>query len=277
MKESFWNELNGSTAKVQAEKGNRILVGDFNARLGPITGDHATNSNKKYLMAFVQDHSLINMIIIKTYGEYTFHNISTGDRSIIDYVLTDMEPFRITEHKVLPGSLGTSAQTAHKALLTTIRQSIKKIPVDKVRCNPRWRTISNNNKERFLVSLEEEVSKLSMKTNYQNLLSSIYRAKTNSLRRVRPKPRTAINPSSEIDCLDSALGLALSEYQMEPTIANLRHTTLLEKRVREARSNYKRIKLLKFLDKLESLHQVDKMRTFYSEIKKKTTPTSDPS
>ena len=122
-KDSFWKELNGSTAKFKESKGFRVIVGDFNARLGSITGDHAKNSNKGEFMRFVQDHSLTNMNVIRTFGEYTFHNIRTGDRSIIDYLLTDLEPSRILEHKVLPASLGTSAQTAHKALLTKIRQS----------------------------------------------------------------------------------------------------------------------------------------------------------
>ena len=116
-KSSFWKELNGSTSAFQEKPGFRLLVGDFNARLGSVTGDHGANANKEQFLSFMYDHALINMNVVRSYGEYTFHNISNGDRSIIDYLLTDMGSFKVPEHVVLNGCLGTSAQTAHKTTI----------------------------------------------------------------------------------------------------------------------------------------------------------------
>ena len=78
------------------------------------------NANKEQFLSFMYDHALINMNVVRSYGEYTFHNISNGDRSIIDYLLTDMGSFKVPEHVVLNGCLGTSAQTAHKAILSKV-------------------------------------------------------------------------------------------------------------------------------------------------------------
>ena len=119
-KSLFWEELDVSTTQFQEKPGHRIILGDFNTRLGSITGDHASNSNKKAFTDYMTDHTLINLNVIKTLGQYTFHNINTGDRSIIDYLLTDMSVSKIQKHQVLNGALGTSSQTAHKALLSKV-------------------------------------------------------------------------------------------------------------------------------------------------------------
>ena len=86
------------------------MVGDFNARLGEITGDHASNSNKTAFLDFLENYGLININALKTFGQYTFHNISSGSRSIIDYFLSDMDESQIPVHLVIAGSLGTSTQ-----------------------------------------------------------------------------------------------------------------------------------------------------------------------
>ena len=122
---SFYEELNGSTTELQNKPGHVILVGDFNARLGETTGDHSTNSNKGAFEDFLDTHSLINLNVLKTFGQYTFHNIRCGSRSIIDFLLTDLHESQIPTHIILPGSLGTSAQTGHKALLSKVFVRVK--------------------------------------------------------------------------------------------------------------------------------------------------------
>ena len=78
------------------------------ARVGDISGDHATNSNMLPFLEFLEDHpSLSNINTLKIYGQYTFVNISNGARSIVDYLLTDLPLSKVIEHKVLPGDLGT--------------------------------------------------------------------------------------------------------------------------------------------------------------------------
>jgi hypothetical protein len=80
-------------------KGEVLLVGDFNARLGPITGDKDTvNSNRKLLQSFFHSafadgdnntyHSLLNAAFgckgIPTRAE-------NGRTSVIDYLITAHE------------------------------------------------------------------------------------------------------------------------------------------------------------------------------------------
>ena len=217
MRTSFWKELGGSTTKFQEKQGSRILDGDFNSRLGPITGDHDTNANQDELLSFINDHSLLNMNIIRAFGKYTFHNISNGNRSIIDYLLTDMDECKIPEHEVLPGSLGTSAQTAHKAILSKIMISLKNSPPVSNKRKPRWRTLSEHNRELYILSLKQELSEIKPgHYKFQSLLAAINRAKTNSLGRTRPKPKNAVNPTPELDALDLELGTALEAYYKNP-------------------------------------------------------------
>ena len=123
---SFYKELNCTTFLFQDRPGHCILAGDFNARIGSVSGDHATNTNMDPFLDFINYHPpLVNFNVLKAYGHYTFVNISNGYSSILDYLLSDLHPSKIIEHVVLGGDIGTSAQTAHKALLTTILQKSK--------------------------------------------------------------------------------------------------------------------------------------------------------
>ena len=276
-KQVFWKELNDTTSSFQQRPGKRIIVGDFNTRLGSITGDHASNLNKNYFMSFLQNHFLINLNVCKTFGKYTFHNISTGHRSIVDYLLTDMEASEIPKHEVLEGSLGASAQTAHKAILSEIDVTAKETLDIGNKGRPRWRAITEKNKERFLLCLKDELSRPGLHPNYGSVLAAVNRAKTNSIGRKRTRPKSAKNPSPEIDNLDASLSAALKICQAQPTEVNLQKSIALEKQIRAARISHKTRTLLEFLDKLEALHQCDKMRKLYREVKKKTTNPSDPS
>ena len=229
-KSSFWKELDGSTSKFQLKPGHRILVGDFNARLGSITGDHAKNSNKQYLLNFIQDHSLVNLNSIRAYGQYTFHNINNGDRSIIDYLLSDMDESQIPEHIILKGSLGTSAQTAHKAILSKIAIAVKETKTDTLRVSPKWRSITEKNIAWFQKSLYDELRKLSVvESGYKLVLAALNRAKTTSLGRIRPRPKSAKHATPELDHLHADLGAALEKYRVQPNQYNLNKCISSEK------------------------------------------------
>ena len=81
--------------------------------------------------------------LVTTYKNYTFRNISNGSCSIIDYLLTDLHSSRILEHKVLGGDLGTSAQTAHKALFSKIRITMKVKYHPRLRKRPAWHSLTD--------------------------------------------------------------------------------------------------------------------------------------
>ena len=141
-----------------------------------------------------------------------------------------MAELQIPEHKILAGSLGTSAQTAHKALLTKILISTREEISERHKTKPKWRAVSKKNCESFCNKLKIELSKLSsLDCDYRKLLTALNRAKTNSLGRVRPRPPEASNTTPEIDQLTKLLGDALNEHTHNPTLANLRKAKKLEK------------------------------------------------
>ena len=53
---SFYNELNRTTSEFQSSPSYCILAGDFNARIGEISGDHETNSNMSPFLDFLDNH-----------------------------------------------------------------------------------------------------------------------------------------------------------------------------------------------------------------------------
>ena len=278
IKSAFYDELNGTTAKFQEKPGHRIIVGDFNARLGSVTGDHSFNSNQKVFTEYINNRALRNINVIKAYGQYTFHNITTGDRSIIDYLLTDMSPPNILEHEVLDGALGTSAQTAHKALLSKVLITSKSTGCRNQCSRPKWRDVNESNRERYQENLNTELESMSTfnkARNYKNILASLNRAKTKSLGRMRRRPPWATDFTPEIDLLHVAHGMALKAYTNNPSPDNLNKASAVEKTLNLAIEKFEKDSLLRLLDRLESYHQITKMREFYRVIKRKTTPQAD--
>ena len=272
---SFYNELNCTTFLFQDRQGHCILAGDFNARIGNVSGDHATNTNMDPFLDFINYHPpLVNFNVLKTYGHYTFVNISNGNSSIIDYLLSDIHPSKIVEHVVLPGHIGTSAQTAHKALLTTILQKSKEETFPKPNKIPKWRAVTENNQNRYCKTLHDELTKLADESvSYKTIVTVLNRSKTNSLGRMRPRPiNTSSNTTPQIDYLDYALGRALENHRINPSKGNLIKAQALERKLRDLRNVHETKTLLEFIDRLESLHQIQKMRQFYKKVKERTQP-----
>ena len=275
---SFYNELNRTTSEFQSLPGYCILVGDFNARIGVISGDHATNTNMGPFLEFLDDHPpLTNMNVLKTYGQYTFFNISNGHSSIIDYMLTDMHASKITEHIVLSGNLGTSAQTAHKAILSKIMLTVKEEDYTRPKKNPKWRRVTVKNIEHYCKTLNNELSKITDQlVSYKSLIAAINRSKTNSLGRMRPRPPSSTNTTPEIDRLNMALGAALEKHRINPTQVNLLMAQTLENDLRKIKNAYETKSLLDLICRLEGLHQTQKMRLFYRKVKERTKPRTNP-
>ena len=196
----------------------------------------------------------------------------------MDYLLTDIHVSKITEHKVLSGDLGTSAQTAHKALLTKIALTAKKEYHKHHYRKPKWRIPSEKNRGRYISCLKKELSKIALvNCNYTTLNAAINRSKTNSLGRMRPRPPNSTKCTPEIDRLDAILGSALEKHRSNPSKANLQKAKALERDLRKRRNAFETKTLLEFLTHIEDLHQLQKMRTFYQKIKMQNQNSTNPS
>ena len=103
-----------------------------------------------------------------------------------------------------------------------------------------------------------------MNCEYKSLKAAINRAKTNSLGRIRAGPKSAHNATPALDHLEASLGKTLWKYTQNSTPVNIKRAHKLERILSQARIKYHTEK--KFLDELESLHQVVKMSKFYMEV-----------
>ena len=67
--------------------------------------------------------------------------------------------------------------------------------------------------------------------------------------------------------MDVALGIALEKHRLNPSKANLEKAKTLERDLRIKRNKFETKSLTDFLSRLEGLHQAQKMRLFYKQIK----------
>ena len=93
---------------------------------------------------------------------------------------------------------------------------------------------------------------------------------------MRPRPPNSTNTTPEIDRLTTMLGTALEHNRTNPSKANLLRAKALERDLRLKRETFESKMLLKLVVRLESLHQVQKMRLFYKKVKEHTNPITNP-
>ena len=84
----FYDTLSIETKRFQ-KLGKVLLVGDFNARMGDLTGDHGECANGRRLRALTLNCKLANLNQKFTKGQYTYKY--RGSKSIIDYALSNMD------------------------------------------------------------------------------------------------------------------------------------------------------------------------------------------
>lgn len=132
-KDRFWEEL---TQVVEASKGKIYIVGDFNARVGRRDnlykevigneGECVRNNNGIRLLEFCQTHDLIvtnTFFQHKDIHKYTREEPSRGEKSIIDYIVTERENKKaVLDVKV---NRGSEINSDHYLLAAKVRQKLK--------------------------------------------------------------------------------------------------------------------------------------------------------
>ena len=79
-------------------------------------------------------------------------------------------------------------------------------------------------------------------SSYKAIVAALNRAKTTSLGRLRPRPKSAIYATPELDNLHADLGAALDKYRVQHDQYNLNKCISLEKKVQEARRKHQKKK-----------------------------------
>ena len=148
----FYEVLTRDTLKYAAA-GDVLLLGDFNARLGDLTGDHAVNSNKEEFLAFLHTTKMINLNIIHAKGEYTYQDDRRGGKSIIDFGLINSESLnRVTKFHKLDYVFGSD----HRALEAHIKLDFR-LELNHEAVVRRWSQISAKNAEKFRIQIQNKL------------------------------------------------------------------------------------------------------------------------
>lgn len=105
--EAWWRELTEEVLSFRA-RGDVIVMGDLNARIGERVGDTVTTRNGRRLLAFVAtcDMAIVNGTELCSGGQWTWR--SNAKRSVIDYVLVSSEALhRVRAMRVLDLDVGS--------------------------------------------------------------------------------------------------------------------------------------------------------------------------
>ena len=144
-------------------KGEVVLVGDFNSRIGRTTnphgaigqyGEEATNKNGEEMLRFLDSSEMkvLNGRVRKTEPEWTRQCFKKGERSILDYIVVE-NGGKETEVRVCTTDVGT---TDH-ALVWTALQQTRVIQSRRRRKMYRWR-IDKLEVEETRVEFQEEMA-----------------------------------------------------------------------------------------------------------------------
>lgn len=82
-----------------AEGSPLICLGDFNARIGDMVGDHATNARGEKLRGWIQDHDM--QVVKPVQGTFTTFNVQNGGTGMPDLVLAsgNVAPRQLVAHE----------------------------------------------------------------------------------------------------------------------------------------------------------------------------------
>ncbi len=114
----FWRAL-GDQAAEFSDRGDVVVMGDCNGRVGDVVGDSTTNSNGGLLLSFCASHNFVVVNAEQAYGEKTFAPSGRGV-STVDYVLVQQQAM----HRVHAMSVDDAAHISdHRALRLSWRAS----------------------------------------------------------------------------------------------------------------------------------------------------------
>ena len=148
-----------------AASGDVLILGDFNARLGDLTGDHAENSSNEQFLAFLHTTKMVNLNIMHAKGEYTYQDDRRGGKSIIDFGLINAESLkRVTKFIKLDYVFGSD----HRALEANVRSDFQ-LDLNHEAVIRRWSRVSNKNVEVFRVQMQKTLKKFKIPNLPPNL------------------------------------------------------------------------------------------------------------
>ena len=276
----FYDELREGYKKY-SNKYNVFLLGDSNARLGSysqdkgINGKYISNNNKSLFLGFLEYSALNYLNAIYAKGKPTYE-ITDRKMSIIDVGLTNNISC-IHDFEVLPNILGVNPQTCHKVLKLTLDFVHSKQGLNKIHYTGKFRYCSENSLYKIrdwvsdrmgeLVSLRPDDSSI-----YQyNVLKRMYEfAKTKFLGLAHKNVMKTI-VSHKVNKLQLYVKYYTALYSRNSSDVNLTKLRLAHKQLIETWQTEKQKNFTQWLAKLDKLSYQQATRSFFSELKNKTT------
>jgi len=151
-KDAFWKELEEST-RLHGLRGDTVLLGDFNARVGDLVGDSKVTNNGKRLLDFVAARDLI---ILNSDADFAFgrSTCESDARSTIDYVLVP----RPSRHRVVNMSIVEhTLHTDHLGVRLLWRADMRHTPKPKLQKRMRFKLPKDGDYTRYRTALAESL------------------------------------------------------------------------------------------------------------------------
>jgi exonuclease III len=109
--EEFWRQLSHDTQQ-WACKGDVVVMGDLNGRVGAVVGDTKVNTNGTRILTFCEQHDMVILNTAWAYGKKTWRrgggSAADSDASIIDYVLVQSRAqHRVHSMRVIDGDFSS--------------------------------------------------------------------------------------------------------------------------------------------------------------------------
>ena len=146
--EEFYNELGAAIQRVPAHN-FLVILGDFNARLGPedapFTFHSETNRNGGHLSALLTEHGLLatNTLFRKRMGKrWTFQNRGSGMFCQLDYILVRRK-WRSSVLNAESYSTFVSVGSDHRVVSVKLRLSLR-VPKNISKPRPDWETFAKS-------------------------------------------------------------------------------------------------------------------------------------
>ena len=287
-REGFYDELRKG---VKRHEGKKIcLMGDSNARLGEysrdtdIHGQPKTNANKTLFLGFLQFSRMKYLNRIYAWGEPTYE-ILGQKKSIIDVALTNsLAPIR--SFKVMPQTLGASAQTCHKIITLTVntRGTESKRSLNTAK---KFRHCSQDSLVRVKSEVARKIKLLKLIRGtkkpqiytYKVLRRLYYNAKVkivgfrNIRSRVAPVPTSVKTVQAQMNQTMSRIKMVSAEGNTDSGHKNTKHLIQryqrLENQLYVVWTEERQTQWAEWLRKLNNLDNHKATRAFYSELRHK--------
>ena len=234
--EEFYSILKSTVEQVPAHN-FLVIVGDFNARLGPndvnFTYNITTNRNGEMLQDFMDEFNLFsaNTSFMKPRGQFWTHEYPTGDRAQLDDILF-RKKWRNSVRDARSYSSFSTVGSDHRIVSSNVKLSLR--VSKKSKPHPMksidWKEVSSNHAlskqfsldvyNKFSILSSVDIDSNNIETVYENLVKSTEEIALSTLPKKKGRGNDKISNSDKVLKARSILKTKSQNYHKTPTQSN---------------------------------------------------------